>query len=402
MITDKLIFNPDVTFLTANERSLNTGGLVIGRRGKHRLSFAERERRIDFVRNKHIVQLINRITLRKSGDISELKDLSFVAYNRGKIRVNNLALASASYSRLPELHDFKENFEIFWKFNVSLRRLQMVMKAYRKFFGTDCFDTGKMELSRIGWAQLAARLHFRGHLESLSSSKRYFCENYWDPDIIRAFTTNNPAWDHVCNNFSQILELRDWLKLNRGLLTFKDSTMERFVSIDKMIPNFDSNLLIDTRLTPRLMAQMVGRKVKQLNVMRWYLLFERPVIKRDYFFAPDIRLSSAISLTTVASWVPYTKVVNRDGLMLPPLLKFLAPQQVKDWRHICIPSNRMFRPSDLVGRVYSDYEKRFRKDKWLRTTAVFQSKPYPTARPSAQPFNILVNAFRDSLHLDKK
>lgn len=393
------IFNPDVTFLTANERSLNRCRLIIGRRWKHRLSFAERERRIDFVRNKHIVQLLNKVMLRKSGDISELKDLSFVAYNRGRIRVNNLALASASYAKLPELHDFKENFEIFWKFNVQMRRLQMVMKAYRKFFGPDCFESGRMELGKEGWAQLAARLHFRGHLESLSKARQFFCRNYWDPDIIRAFTCNNPAWDHVCNNFNQILELRDWLRLHRGLLDFKDQTMERFESFSHMVPNFDSNLLIDTRLTPKLQAQMVGRKVKMLNVMRWYLLFEKPVIKRQYHFSSNVSLCSALSLTTVASWVPYCKVVLRDGLNLPPLFKFSAPQQVQNWQHICIPSNRMFRPSDLVGRVYSDYEKRFKRDKWLRTTAVFANKPYPTVRPSAVPFNILTDAFKDSLNL---
>jgi len=338
----------------------------IGVRYTHRLSFAERARRIDFVKHKQVQTLVYKLVITDGFTTERLMANANVAYNRGKIRVNNLANAANVFNTVPTLVHFGAMFKVFWDFSVQMRLLMKIMKNYRLIFGNNCFETRKIVLTKKGWDILNAGLLFGKNFNDLTKKRKGTATFMKDRARLEAFMETSLAWKHLVDSFFEICQFLDWLRGNPGVIHFGTTDWHIHQLVLNRIPSLDGHMLGWRKLTPIMAARMTGRKARFYGCTQFYLLYDKPALKRDYWFASDLKLSSGISIFNVATWSPYVRRIDRSSVGKPTLLKFVAPSVVQDWQHISINDDSPFKVSDLVAKLNSAYYKRTNPGQWAR------------------------------------
>lgn len=320
---------------------------------------------------------MSRLDLGDPKTIMRLVDSKFVAYNRGKIRVNNMAFAGWAYQFLPALAHWPEMYRLYWEFNVQMRLLDKLMGIYRSCFGQNCFIDEKFTITKDGWNVIKAGLLFGKLYSGLSTRKKTVVRFWHNDDILKRFFASSLAWTEVVTTFQDILKFIKKMRASRGVLNFGCTDGVFNEGFIKGLPKFDGHMLGWSRLSPKMASSMMGRSVRFQNVLQWYLLFEKPCIKRDYHFGSDLRISSSLSLTNICTYVPEVERVDRSSQDLPDLMKFISPGLVQDWQHIHIEHFRLFRPSDIVGLVYEAHDKKHHTETYSRNIMNSFKEKYP-------------------------
>ena len=315
----------------------------------HRLSMKERQRRIDYVRNKHIEYLLSNHDYLNPMMFVEMTQARFVIYNRGKIRVNTMLFATMAYNNIPALQCFIQQYVDFWDFNLTMRTVKMVMKDYRTWFGSDCFETGKLELTALGMSHINAFLLFGRDMRLISKKKAFLAKMIWRPEMIKSFQDTHPVWLEIVRTFEDLRSFIKYLESNRGVFHLSEagSTLIENKLRDR-VAGLSNNLLVKSHLTPKILELMRGRKAKFFSIFRWYLLHERPCIMREYSFSPSLKFRSAISLNRYITYAPFLKIIDRSARGKPDLLKFVSPSLVQDFTLIPISKPAFFTATDLL------------------------------------------------------
>jgi len=348
-----------------------------GSRGTHRLSSKRRQERIDYVRNKHIEHLLSNHDYLTPSMFLEMTQARFVFYNRGKIRVNTMMLTAFTYN-IGALRHWADDYVAFWNFNVQMRTLKILMSDYRLWFGNDCFDTGVMQITKEGMNHLNAFLVFGKEYRLLSKRKAFVSRIIWDDAMIKRFQAGHPAWPMVVQTFDDIIKFRNTIASNRGILQLKEVGSTLIPDkLSEMVAKLSNNLLIKQHLTPKVLESIRGRKAKFFAVFRWYLLHEKVAVKRTYHLTPTIRLHSAISLSRFVTYAPFVRVIQRDDIGKPPLLKFSQPSLVQEFKAIPISKPAFFTATDLLCHNYMAHDRVHNKVKFgkVMKKAIFLRSP---------------------------
>lgn len=323
----------------------------------HRLSVSERQRRINYVRDKHINHLVSSHDMLNPMNFVALTQGKWVYYNRGKMRVNVAMFTAMAYD-VPALKSYPSLYVKFWKQNLNLRTLNVLMKMYRDYFGQDCFATGKLEITRAGMSAMNAFIIYGKTLRELSRTRFMKASIMWSPELLKVVQENHPAWKVVANNFQQILDFIKLLDRNRGVSSLRENDSILIdTKLDELISYLSDNILVQNRMSKALLARLNGRKAKFYPVMRWYMLHEKPAVKRVYHFTPHVRFISCLSLTRFISYIPFVKVIDRSEQSKPSLIKFVNPTLVKDYKGLAVSNPQFFSPTDALCYHFMEHDK---------------------------------------------
>lgn len=351
-----ILFNLDSAFLTARERSLNNSINCYQIRTTYRLSKAERQRRIDFVRDKHIERFIEILNIQTRNSQSfEHKPSYGIVYNRGKLRVNALAFAAEFYKQFDLFVPFCKLFVEFWEINSHLRLFSRTLKTFRRFFGSSCLQTGELKLTEKGSWEVCARIVFKDTFFNLQPWKQDLIQSM-DLERFNKIFYNSVMYLALAQKVQSIREFNNSVAFRPGVIHYLEGDVLIRDKFLKSIPHFNGNILGDRPLTEKQIAGMRNRKAKFVFVLLWYLLWKGPVIRRDLFLQGSVRLSLYITQNKLVLYSPYVHLVDRSAQGKPPLVRLVSPSAIQGDSHLEYLKPIGFDPDDMAIRTYQNKE----------------------------------------------
>lgn len=365
LVTIHTYFGLNVAFRTANERSLREI-MILQRRYTHRISMKERQARINFVREKHINQLLSHIHKQHVARPSFSDPSRAILFKRDRLKVNGILLASELYkSELPFINEFDTAFDTFWSLDIQLRLLKRLLKQFRRLFGANCLTDENLKLTPEGWKEIVALIRYGKAFYTLPLNKQMIVRHSDNRRWVRLFYHSVP-FKIIVDRFKSIIDLKAYLKAQAGGVIFvpsmlmggKNSVMECINSILKRIPSFDGHALGERKLTARQIARLKNRRHKYKMIFLWHFMHKGPVIKKELSLLSDLKICWAFSFSEMFVYVPKAHHIesapNNGELSMSksrPKIKFSAPLDIKRWPLLSVDNVLHLDVEDLVVQL---------------------------------------------------
>lgn len=337
-----MLIDSNFTFWTASERSSRYNKLYLNKRFTHRISFAERQRRIDFVRAKLVSKMFDVLYPDPSvhidlpfnkDDLTNYLSTVGIKYNKGRLKVNMLAMAGNYFVAYPFLRDFNERFDDYWDLLVRIKQLNLEMKQYRRFFGSNCLSTGEITFTKFFYRELNSYHLFGKPYYLLKESKKIVARTFWEPKIYDQFKEHHPSWVLIKDHFVQLRGFISRMDRNRGVLDIAATTSSSLSKLINSIPMLNHTLICVRTLSQSQLIKLVGNKHKHRCITLWYLLYNLKAIQKTLVLDSDLRLNINIALNSLCVYIPFVEHVDRSDKGLPSLVKFKAPAVVRHHRY---------------------------------------------------------------------
>lgn len=331
----------------------------------HRLSLKERERRIDFVRQKHLLKMMTVLGMQMGyNPLLARMPNNAVTYNKGKIRVSGILLASWAYTEMPFKKEYDILFETYWKLDVRLRMFSRLMKQYRRFFGAQVMDSEELKLTPKGCWEIVSFLNFNKPFYALPEYRQDLIKLLNPLPWIKTFY-NHPAWSIFLQRFKSMIDFKIYVSSHRGVLDSSTDQGPFAKDLISKVPTFDGSLLGERKLSARQVARLKNRKERFRYLYLWHMLWKGPVIQRSLSITHKLKIVSAFSLTDHFVYCPHYNIVCHREYNTP-MIKFATPVAIKNWRFISRPRLGWINVDDLVASYQYNHDvlnnyKRLRK-----------------------------------------
>jgi len=299
------------TFSTASERSL-WDSAVVQVRFTHRLSRKEQERRILFVRNKLLAQLVSELGLVQLGVVGpKLLNALPITYNRNRMRVNSKMLVVSMYNMVEEFKAYREHYKSYWKTLVAMRQLSVLMKAIRRNFGSNVLEDGVIRPTRKFYLECLAHFNYRKNWNELKHHQRAKIQHIHSDTMIPYLMDNHPFGQVLKDSVSALMKFKNELRMSNHLIVVNESSKTTQLSrILDHIPAFDMYMIGYKRLTDRQLSRLRSRSMAMAKVDLFNLLFNNSFIEKSISISHDLRFVARLTVSGFYVYKPFVQYLK--------------------------------------------------------------------------------------------